>query len=49
MAASRTVRTVCPRNCYCTCGMLVTLDEQQRIIRIAGDPDNTATGRGKPH
>jgi predicted molibdopterin-dependent oxidoreductase YjgC len=24
--------------------MLVTLDEQQRIIRITGDPDNTATG-----
>ena len=38
-----TVRTVCPRNCYCTCGMVVTLDEG-RITRIDGDPLNTATG-----
>ncbi|MGE5199794.1 MAG: molybdopterin-containing oxidoreductase family protein, partial [Rhodospirillaceae bacterium] len=40
----RTVRTVCPRNCYCTCGMLVTLDEGDRIVSIEGDPENTATG-----
>jgi anaerobic selenocysteine-containing dehydrogenase len=38
-----TVRTVCPRNCYCTCGMLVTL-ERGRITRIDGDPLNPATG-----
>ena len=36
------VRTVCPRNCYCTCGMVVTL-EDGRITRIDGDPHNTAT------
>ena len=36
------VRTVCPRNCYCTCGMVVTL-EQGRITRIEGDPENPAT------
>jgi len=40
--AARTVRTVCPRNCYCTCGMLVTTDAG-RIIRIEGDPKNPAT------
>ena len=43
MPAQRTIRTVCPRNCYCTCGMLVTLDEQGRIACIAGDPDHPAT------
>jgi anaerobic selenocysteine-containing dehydrogenase/Fe-S-cluster-containing dehydrogenase component len=36
------VRTVCPRNCYCTCGMVVTL-EDGRITRIDGDPHNAAT------
>jgi anaerobic selenocysteine-containing dehydrogenase len=44
MAAPRTIRTVCPRNCYCTCGMLVTLDGHDRIVRIEGDPANPATG-----
>jgi anaerobic selenocysteine-containing dehydrogenase len=43
MPATRTIRTVCPRNCYCTCGMLVSLDEHDRIIGIDGDPDNPAT------
>src|SRR5512133_1319257 len=40
--AARTIRTVCPRNCYCTCGMLVTVDDG-RIVRIEGDPKNPAT------
>jgi anaerobic selenocysteine-containing dehydrogenase len=44
MPALRTIRTVCPRNCYCTCGMLVTLDEGNRIVSIEGDPENPATG-----
>ncbi|MCU0251690.1 MAG: molybdopterin-dependent oxidoreductase [Vicinamibacterales bacterium] len=44
MPALRTIRTVCPRNCYCTCGMLVTLDEANRIVSIDGDPENPATG-----
>lgn len=39
----RVVRTVCPRNCYCTCGMLVTV-EDGRIVGIEGDPENPATG-----
>jgi len=38
----RTVRTVCPRNCYCTCGMLVTV-EDGRLVSIEGDPENPAT------
>jgi anaerobic selenocysteine-containing dehydrogenase len=38
----RTIRTVCPRNCYCTCGMLVTV-EGGRILEITGDPENPAT------
>ena len=40
---ARTIRTVCPRNCYCTCGMLVTVDDG-RVTRIDGDPQNSATG-----
>jgi len=43
MPPTSTVRTVCPRNCYCTCGMLVTVDGG-RITRIEGDPANPATG-----
>lgn len=42
MAQRRTIRTVCPRNCYCTCGMLVTV-EGDRILEIQGDPENSAT------
>ena len=42
MPRIRTVRTVCPRNCYCTCGMLVTV-EGGRILSIQGDPENPAT------
>lgn len=43
--AEITARTVCPRNCYCTCGMVVT-HAQGRITRIEGDPENDAT-RGR--
>ena len=43
MAEEAIHRTVCPRNCYCTCGMIVTVREG-RIIRIEGDPENPATG-----
>jgi anaerobic selenocysteine-containing dehydrogenase len=42
MSAARVIRTVCPRNCYCTCGMLVTV-ENGTITRIEGDPRNPAT------
>ena len=43
MGDSAEFRTVCPRNCYCTCGMVVTV-EAGRITRIEGDPLNPATG-----
>jgi len=42
MPRPRRIRTVCPRNCYCTCGMLVTVEEG-RIVGIEGDPLNPAT------
>ena len=42
MNDSRVHRTVCPRNCYCTCGMLVTVCGG-RITAIEGDPLNPAT------
>ncbi len=35
-------RTVCPRNCYCTCGMLVRV-RGNNIVGIEGDPLNPAT------
>jgi anaerobic selenocysteine-containing dehydrogenase len=45
MGETKVHRTVCPRNCYCSCGMLVTVRDG-KIIEIAGDPENPAT-RGK--
>ncbi len=42
MKSDRVFRTVCPRNCYCTCGMLVTVRDG-RIVSIEGDPLNSAT------
>ena len=42
MSERQVIRTVCPRNCYCTCGMLVTVEEG-RIVGIQGDPANPAT------
>lgn len=45
MESTRFHRTVCPRNCYCTCGMLVGVRDG-RIVSIEGDPLNPAT-RGK--
>ena len=42
----RTIRTVCPRNCYCTCGMLATV-EDGRLVGIEGDPGEPGhRGRG---
>jgi anaerobic selenocysteine-containing dehydrogenase len=42
MSSEQVIRTVCPRNCYCTCGMLVRVRDG-RIVGIEGDPDNPAT------
>jgi anaerobic selenocysteine-containing dehydrogenase len=38
-----TVRAVCPHDCPDTCSMLVTLDENGRAVRMAGDPDHPFT------
>jgi anaerobic selenocysteine-containing dehydrogenase len=39
----REVSTVCPRDCYDTCALLVTLDESGQILKIRGDPRNPVT------
>jgi len=40
----KAVKTTCPRDCYDTCGMLVTPGANGRV-RVAGDPDH-AVARG---
>jgi anaerobic selenocysteine-containing dehydrogenase len=42
MASTRTIVTACPRNCYSTCGMRVTV-EGGRLVRVEAHPDNRAT------
>jgi anaerobic selenocysteine-containing dehydrogenase len=42
MGAEQTFRTVCPRNCYCACGMIVRVRDG-KIVQIDGDPLNPAT------
>ncbi len=37
--------TACPRNCYSTCSMLVTV-ENNRVTRIEAHPENRATSEG---
>jgi anaerobic selenocysteine-containing dehydrogenase len=37
------VRAVCPHDCPDTCAMLVTVDDDGRATRIAGDPDHPFT------
>ena len=37
------IRAVCPHDCPDTCAMLVTVDDNGRAIRIAGDPDHPVT------
>jgi anaerobic selenocysteine-containing dehydrogenase len=39
---TRTLTTACPRNCYSTCGMRVTVEEG-RLRRIEAHPSNRAT------
>lgn len=42
-----TFSTACPRNCYSTCSLNVTVDvKQQRILRIEANPLNLATPKG---
>ncbi len=40
--ASQTVRAACPHDCPDTCAMRVTV-ENQRVVRIQGDPDHPPT------
>ena len=42
MSSDEVFRTVCPRNCYCTCGMVVRVRGRE-IVQIEGDPLNPAT------
>jgi anaerobic selenocysteine-containing dehydrogenase len=38
----RVVKTACPRDCYDTCSLLVTV-EDGKIVRVRGDPDHPVT------
>jgi anaerobic selenocysteine-containing dehydrogenase len=40
---SNVIRAVCPHDCPDTCSMLVTVDDNGRAIRVAGDPDHPFT------
>ena len=42
MPKARTFTTACPRNCYSTCGMRVSV-EDGRLVRIEAHPANEAT------
>lgn len=37
------VRTVCPRDCYDTCSLIVERDESGRVLAIRGDPQHPMT------
>src|SRR3954469_4564485 len=41
--AERTVRGVCPHDCPDNCAMLVTVDDDGRATRVAGDPAHPVT------
>src|SRR4051794_246353 len=41
--AERTVRGVCPHDCPDNCAMLVTVDDDGRATRVAGDPEHPIT------
>ncbi len=45
MGAVATFLTACPRNCYSTCSMRVTV-EGGRVVAIEGEPANRATPEG---
>jgi anaerobic selenocysteine-containing dehydrogenase len=38
----KVIRTACPRDCYDTCSLLVTV-EDGRIVKVKGDPDHPVT------
>lgn len=37
------VPTVCPRDCYDTCGLIVSLDDTGSVVSVRGDPDHPLT------
>lgn len=39
----KTLTTVCARDCYDTCSLLVTLDDAGKIVSIKGDPQHPIT------
>jgi len=39
----RITKHICPRNCYDTCGMLAHVNEQGKLIKVAGDPNHDNT------
>ena len=40
-----TTLTACPRNCYSTCAMRVTVEEG-RLVKVEPAPENRATAEG---
>jgi anaerobic selenocysteine-containing dehydrogenase len=39
----RETTTVCPRDCYDTCGLIATLDERGQLVSVKGDPHHPVT------
>ena len=39
----RTVHTVCSHDCPDSCGVLVTVDDAGKAVRVQGDPDHPVT------
>jgi predicted molibdopterin-dependent oxidoreductase YjgC len=43
----RTRTTVCARDCYDTCSLLITLDDAGKIVSIKGDPHHPIIRAGQ--
>ena len=39
----RQIFTVCPRDCYDTCGLIVSLNDSGQVVSVRGDPDHPLT------
>ncbi|MBM4428959.1 MAG: formate dehydrogenase [Chloroflexi bacterium] len=39
----RHVSTICPRDCYDTCALVVTVDDAGRVVSVRGDPTHPVT------
>ncbi len=37
------IPTTCPRDCYDTCGLIATVDDQGQLLSVRGDPDHPVT------